>query len=1238
MARERQFRGANEIDGTRPRAATDAAVASPREPGRQTLVEATLASSRARAVDRPGARTLVEQLAIAREEIVALASADASSAAALDADGRCRALLDRSTPAQIAARGVDGPGERLPFHDRLQRSFGRHDLGGVRAHTSSRAVAAARQLGARAFAVGDDIAFDGTPDLHTVAHEAAHVVQQRAGVALEGGIDRGDDAYEVHADEVADAVVRGESAEALLDQMAGRGASATPAAPNVVQRKPTSAPRGSAGATPDVVRQDGASWPVFAQNGLPYLIERRDGVPGFWVVRDWVASGEGVTKSNGAITSPRRAREILLAAGWVSSPGLEYAARTLTFQFGGAMVQHFQVGAQAAFAMGLPDGREAIVERGDAQGLRATVALDDASIPAGARHALTPNERQRALQAAADYTGLAIDPSGHRFLMTEWIVPDRVVGQGVLHLELDRAVCRTLFGQAAYDAWLGGEVPRLREEAANGPKLELENYYKCPIPGRLTHHGDLVEANEDVRFEVEVAWPRGFPDPAIYDAPPMVTGSKLGTVALLACSWTFERLDGASTGPVPEGWTRQMSTTTAEAVRELPLAPGEDRGTFRVTCAARFDAYFTPATFTRDVVVLSSRAAMSKLQASAFAGLGASTTDRMQDAWHADAEPGFRPTPSVDGGGEVDDPMARDRASQRERLRAVADYLRDQPSGHEAVDALDRELARQAASEKLLAGDRAKGWQPFQLRGTYLSRTEGLASGPLDLHGTVHVELAQDPHRNSDELPRVGPTYDKVVVQIRDLSRRFEQNDFVFRGEGRSFESALRDAFDDLAVAYPKGRVSIEAEAIRDTALRRGSGQAGPDAALGTGTGEVVGFQRSTDSTWKSIKQAVWDPVASFAVNLGAIALMTFVPPSASIVTPALIAYNSIPAVDRVATEASRGTLTFGTFAMSTGEVALNVLPMVVRARPFTAGWYAVETANWGGQLALMTAEAVQAARGLQATQVKALAEEYQQYLELQKTSLPSDPGLASAEAALREHAAAVDGEISRQFVELAKGNLIQMVAGSVVHSTSARAHEAIIEHLGGAHASGSAAYVHEAEPSSDAHGAAPPAVRAEHVLPVAAREARPPVTDAERASSLAMIDDGARNKVFAEQHAHEQGSVPIGKVLNALAERPKLTRAARRQQIDLLETLIQQATHKGQQPATVTDLSPAATHVEDGVIKAPNKVVIASIDGDVDMGLLNKMLRAKRVLQTLEPGSGDYVRARKDVATALDS
>ncbi len=111
----------------------------------------------------------------------------------------------------------------MPHLAAIQASFGRHDVTGVRAHTGEEAAAAAHAIGARAYATGDDVAFAGAPDLHTAAHEAAHVVQQRAGVHLASGVGQTGDVYERHADAVADAVVRGEPAEALLDQHAGAG-------------------------------------------------------------------------------------------------------------------------------------------------------------------------------------------------------------------------------------------------------------------------------------------------------------------------------------------------------------------------------------------------------------------------------------------------------------------------------------------------------------------------------------------------------------------------------------------------------------------------------------------------------------------------------------------------------------------------------------------------------------------------------------------------------------------------------------------------------------------------------------------------------------------------------------------------------------------------------------------------------------------------------------------------------
>lgn len=123
-----------------------------------------------------------------------------------------------------AERGTSGGGGALPYLQKIQSSFGAHDVSNVQAYSGGAAKEASAAMGAEAYATGNKIAFGSSPGLHTAAHEAAHIVQQRAGVSLSGGVGQAGDSYEQHADAVADAVVQGKSAEGILDKMAGNTA------------------------------------------------------------------------------------------------------------------------------------------------------------------------------------------------------------------------------------------------------------------------------------------------------------------------------------------------------------------------------------------------------------------------------------------------------------------------------------------------------------------------------------------------------------------------------------------------------------------------------------------------------------------------------------------------------------------------------------------------------------------------------------------------------------------------------------------------------------------------------------------------------------------------------------------------------------------------------------------------------------------------------------------------------
>ncbi len=151
-------------------------------------------------------------------------SADEGTIQTKPADGAVQSAVQREAAQamhQEAAAGVQGSGSPLPHLAEVQRAFGRHDVSGLQTFRSGQAATAAGNLGTPAYTAAGRIAFrDSAPSLQTVAHEAAHAVQQRHGLELGNGIGRRGDAHEHHADAVARKVVAGESAEAELDRAA----------------------------------------------------------------------------------------------------------------------------------------------------------------------------------------------------------------------------------------------------------------------------------------------------------------------------------------------------------------------------------------------------------------------------------------------------------------------------------------------------------------------------------------------------------------------------------------------------------------------------------------------------------------------------------------------------------------------------------------------------------------------------------------------------------------------------------------------------------------------------------------------------------------------------------------------------------------------------------------------------------------------------------------------------------
>ncbi|TNE92568.1 MAG: DUF4157 domain-containing protein [Deltaproteobacteria bacterium] len=128
-------------------------------------------------------------------------------------------LRDPRATQELAAQATSGSAGKLPYLSQIEKMFGQ-SLGDVKAHVGGEAGKSSEAMGAAAYASGDAIVFrDANPSLELVAHEAAHLVQQRSGAAT--GVGKKGDGNEKAADEVADRVKNGESAADLLPQASG---------------------------------------------------------------------------------------------------------------------------------------------------------------------------------------------------------------------------------------------------------------------------------------------------------------------------------------------------------------------------------------------------------------------------------------------------------------------------------------------------------------------------------------------------------------------------------------------------------------------------------------------------------------------------------------------------------------------------------------------------------------------------------------------------------------------------------------------------------------------------------------------------------------------------------------------------------------------------------------------------------------------------------------------------------
>ncbi|HEY0255483.1 MAG TPA: DUF4157 domain-containing protein, partial [Kofleriaceae bacterium] len=576
-------------------------------------------------------RTTAEQSKISDpvvEAFAKLAAERRSKLLAFLADTR-RRTAQRNAAA--AARGVQNANSALPYTSAIQSSFGKHDIGPIRAQIGGVASEAGSALGAKAYATGSSIAFASSPDLHTAAHEAAHVVQQRAGIDLEGLDGGASDPLEQHADAVAERVVRGESAEDLLDAIPGSSGASTGA----IQRKGAdhaAAPAPKQDEGPATQKDPRSPWPVFEQSGKPYVIESTQDPVRFWIISDWIRHSKGFHANGNHATAPACAAEIMAALGWVHEDRIAYAAQHLVFDIS-KRKSEVQVAASAFYYMGLPSEKP-VISRSSATMLQVASPLPNQDTPPGTSFEIDDEHRQRLVDALAHFTGLDPAPDAIERLRYDQRFQRAIAMSGVLQWSIDLGTGNAIFGvdpetgEKRYATWLQGQKTPKPDEQADA-KLKLQNYYAMEIPGEVKPDRELVEADHWMWIDLKVAWPKSYPNERDWAVKPMVTPSYHGNgmASIVDCKWTIWR-EGCD--PVEVTHT---TTETAEVTLLPTLPKGVEAGTYNVKVEAKCDAYFAPHTFETTFEVKSTAAAMAQLASAKGASLETSNLTRTNETF-----------------------------------------------------------------------------------------------------------------------------------------------------------------------------------------------------------------------------------------------------------------------------------------------------------------------------------------------------------------------------------------------------------------------------------------------------------------------------------------------------------------------------------------------------------------------------------------------------------------------------
>jgi hypothetical protein len=452
----------------------------------------------------------------------------------------------------------------------------------------------------------------------------------------------------------------------------------------------------------------------------------------------------------------------------------------------------------------------------------------------------------------------------------------------------------------------------------------------------------------------------------------------------------------------------------------------QEVGSYRINAFVNHNWYY-PALITEPVEVKTEQQRLGQLKARAYGGMGdshvADDSKQFDTSLFEDVFGPERFSKGKEIHGEVpadwqplsDDDRLKYITTDRDNLDKLIKQW-DKPDASYAqrqqVDyAKDRRDSLNEIIQKILE-QKQQGFVYFEARGAYLSRSDGVPDSPLTLLGMAHGEP------------------EKMKLVVRDLTRLFEPQDFTFEGEDGNFNQAAETVFLKICKRYPAGRMSVLFETVSNANIPQK---------------QTIGFELDTNTAWKSVRKAVWDPAVTIAVNLAGALLIIFFPPTAPVVLSILAVYNSIDTISRMSDLRDSGNLTPKAFAKGVAEIGLNVLPVIgefkalsIAAKTAAAGARAVSTADKvilyglqgvtvGGMLVLMTAEGLEQCRNLRDGDISEVARIMAELEEARKKN-PNSPHVADLEQQLNAASTRALNRSATVFADMAKSLAIILV------------------------------------------------------------------------------------------------------------------------------------------------------------------------------------------------------------------